>query len=148
MKKSHTLLEIEKIVSLPNPDFKNPDVPLVQLGIQSRRKEVNKLRLRGYSNKEIADKLDCSTSTVEKINHHIRETAKQWYQNESIADYCESLNDSIILCDSFIEDLQVLYVESNVDDKLKVLEKILQLQEKKYQLYSKTKAVQAYLTKF
>lgn len=136
------------MINLPSPDFQNMDVSLIHLGIQSRRKSVNKLRVQGYTNQEIAKKLDCSLSTVEKINQHIRTFAKKWYDNESISDFCESLSDSIVLCDYFIEDLQILYQEcDDIESKLKISTKISEFEEKKVSLYSHTYAVQEYLTK-
>ena len=145
MRKSHTLLEVEKI-HVPDPNFDDNNTSLGQLAVQSRRKMVNKLRLRGYTNEQIASKLNCSLSTIEKINHQIRENGKNWYENECIDDFCESLQDSIILFDNALEDLQILYEECNdLESKLEVLAKISEFQEKKTLLYMQTKAVRRYL---
>ena len=145
MRKSYTLLELERI-EVPNPKFDDENTSLGQLAVQSRRKMVNKLRLRGYTNEIIAIKLKCSLSTVEKINHQIRESGKRWFENECINDYCESLQDSIILCDNAIEDLQILYSEcDDLDSKLTILSKISDFEEKKMSLYSHTQGVQKYL---
>ena len=69
---------------------------------------------------------------MEKINHHIRENGKNWYENECINDFCESLQDSIILCDNAIEDLQIWYEECDVlKSKLEILTKISEFAFKK-----------------
>jgi len=145
MRKSKTLLELEKI-RVPEPKFDDETVPLGELAVQARRKMVNRLRLRGYKNQEIAGRLNCSISTVEKINHHIRENGKEWYENECVDDYCESLQNSIVICDNAIEDLQILYDEvSDLDSKLKILEMISEFEQRKTELFSKTKGVKRFL---
>jgi len=115
--------------------------------ISFRRKRVNEIRLRGYTNEEIANKTGFSLSTIEKDLHEIRKLEIKWYQNESIKDFCQSLHDSIILCDNAIEDLQILYQEcANVKSKLEIMTMISEFEERKINLYQKTKSVQNYLS--
>ncbi|MCE2505288.1 MAG: hypothetical protein J4F36_02185 [Nitrosopumilaceae archaeon] len=79
--------------------------------INFRRKRVNELRLRGYTNDEIRKKTGFSLSTIEKDLHEIRKLEKTWFEKESINDFCSSLHNSIILCDNAIEHLQILQYE-------------------------------------
>ena len=61
--------------------------------IKSRQHEVHLLHLQGFSNKEIADKLGVSLSTVEKDLHEVREQIKSWiedYRSEGV--YCSFRN--------------------------------------------------------
>jgi len=147
MKEKQTLVELKTIVNLQKPDYDDsltnfPD----QDKIKFRRDRVNRLRIRGYTNVEISEKIECSLSTVEKDLHDIREKSKQWYESESIIDFCQSLHDSIILCDNTIEDLQILYSEyDDLESKIKILETISNYEERKTKLYHKTRSVQNFL---
>ena len=142
-----TLVELKTIVNLQNPDYDNslsnlPD----QDKIKFRRDRVNRLRINGYTNTKIAEKIGCSLSTVEKDLQDIRERSKKWYADESIKDYFQSIQDFIILCDIVIEDLQILYHESvDIKEKMEILDKISEFEEKKIELYSKTKSVGVFL---
>lgn len=49
--------------------------------IKSRQHEVHVLHLQSFSNKEIAEKLGVSLSTVEKDLHEIREDIKSWFED-------------------------------------------------------------------
>lgn len=114
--------------------------------ISFRRKRVNELRLRGYTNDEIAEKTGFSLSTIEKDLYEIRKLEKKWFEKESINDFCLSLHDSIILCDNVIEELQILNVECHdINTKLKILDKILEFEERKTSFYQNTHSVQEYL---
>lgn len=147
MKKNQTFLELSTIINLQKPDYDETlsDLPSKDK-VKFRRNKVNHLRIRGYSNEDIAIKIGCSLSTVEKDLQDIRERSRKWYESESIIDFCQSLHDSIILCDNVIEDLQILYQECNsVSLKLDVLSKISEFELKKTSLYQKTKAVQKYI---
>jgi len=143
MNVKQTFVELKTIVNLQKPDYDNSLSNLPSKDkVKFRRDRVNRLRIRGYTNEEIAIKIGCSLSTVEKDLHNIRERSKQWYENESINDFCESLYDSIIFCDNAIKDLQILYTEyDDLESKLQILSKISDLRERKIELYSKTKAV-------
>ena len=146
MKKKQTLIELSTIVNLqiPNYDETLSDLPS-QDKVKFRRNRVNHLRIRGYSNEDIAVKIGCSLSTIEKDLQDIRERSRKWYESESIIDFCQSLQDSIILCDNAIEDLQILYSEyNNLDSKIKILNTISDFEERKINLYNKTKSLQKY----
>lgn len=143
MKKRQTYTELATLINLQKPDYDESlsDLPS-QDKIKFRRDRVNRLRIRGCSNQDIARKIGCSLSTVEKDLHDIRELSRKWYEKESIIDFCQSLQDSIILCDNTIEDLQILYQENNdIKSKLEILTKMSEFEEKKLELYEKTKSV-------
>lgn len=147
MKKRQTFTELSTLINLQKPDYDDSlsNLPS-QDKIKFRRDKVNRLRISGYTNSEISAKIGCSLSTVEKDLQDVRERSRKWYESESIIDFCQSLHDSIILCDNAIEDLQILYSEYNdLDSKLKIHSKILEFEEKKMSLYSYTQGVQKYL---
>ena len=147
MKKKQTLVELKTIVNLQNPDYDNSltDLPN-QDKIKFRRDRINRLRISGYRNKEISEKIECSLSTVEKDLQDIRERSKQWYENESINDYCQSIQDFVIFYDNAINDLQILYQESTeFKEKLEILDKISEFKERKTELFEKTHAVQKFI---
>ena len=147
MKIKQTLVELKTIVNLQNPEYDDSftDLPN-QDKIKFRRDRVNRLRIRGYTNVEISEKIGCSLSTVEKDLQIIRERSKKWYKDESIKDYCESIQDCIIFYDNAIEDLQILYHEAiEIKEKLEILDKISEFQESKLSLYSHTQTVQNFL---
>ncbi len=146
MKKSKTYVNLQTLINLQKPDYDESffDLPS-QDKIKFRRDRVNRLRIRGYSNYQIAEKIGCSLSTIEKDLSDIREHSKNWYEQETITDYCQSLQDSIILCDNVIEDLQILYSECNdIDSKIKILNTILNFEVRKTELYHKTRSIQQY----
>jgi hypothetical protein len=147
MRKRQTLTTLQTVINLQIPDSKKLSFDSVaQDKIKFRRNHVNKLRLRGYTNEEISRITGYSLSCIEKDMHEINELSRKWFEEESVKEFCQSLHDSIILCDNSIEDLQILYTEcDDLDSKLRLLSKISEFQEKKYQLYSKTKSVQDYL---
>jgi hypothetical protein len=147
MKEKQTLVELKTIVNLQIPEYDKSltDLP-DQDKIKFRRDRVNRLQISGYTNKEIAKKIGCSLSTVEKDLQIIRERSKKWYTDESIKDYCKSIQDFIIFYDNAIEDLQILYDESvEVKEKIEILDKISEFKKSKLDLYSKTKSVNNYL---
>jgi len=149
MRKKQTLVELKTIVNLQNPEYDDSltDLPS-QDKIKFRRDRVNRLRNRGYTNIEISEKIGCSLSTIEKDLQDIRYRSRKWYEHEAINDFCQSLQDSIILCDNAIEDLQVLYHESDdIKSKLEILSKILEFEERKTYLFEKTGIVQKFIVK-
>lgn len=147
MKEKQTLAELRTIVNLQRPDYDNSLYDsLCQSKIKFRRDRVNRLKIAGCTNEEIAEKIGSSISTVEKDLQEIRELSVKWYEHESIYDFCESLYDSIILCDIAIKDLQILYSEcTDLQSKLQILSMISNFEERKIELYSKTKAVKTFL---
>lgn len=147
MKEKQTLVELKTIVNLQNPEYDDSltDLPNKDK-IKFRRDRVNRLRISGYTNKVISEKIGCSISTVEKDLQIIRERSRKWYTEESINDYCQSIQDFVIFCDNVIEDLQILYDESNViEERIRILDKISEYEEKKIEWYSKTRSVKNYL---
>lgn len=146
MKKSYTMLEIEKAQNLSNLSLKELDNSPVKDKIKWRQKRVNHLCLRGYTNQQIADKIGCNLSTVEKDLSAIRENTRHWYEEDSIVDYCTEINDGIVLYENMNEDLQILYAdEPEVDTKIQILGLMSTFESKKIELLEKTKAVQRYL---
>lgn len=139
-------LELEEIQNLTDITLSETSDTIIEEKVSYRRKRVNQLRLRGYTNQRIAEKIGCNISTVEKDLHAIRNNARKWFNEDSIIEYCQSINDGIILCDNVIEDLQILYQEDfDMDTKLKILTTISEYETKKTQLYEKTRAVQCFL---
>ena len=97
-------------------------------------------------NKEIAEKIGCSLSTVEKDLQIIRERSKKLYVDESIKDFCQSIQDFVIFYDNAINDLQILYQElTTIKQKLEILDKITEFRNLKLELYSHTQSVQRYV---
>ncbi|MDE1769384.1 MAG: hypothetical protein KGI28_02365 [Thaumarchaeota archaeon] len=147
MKKRQTLTTLQTIINLQDPSYEESTSNTIsQDKIKFRRRRINQLHLRGYTNVEISNFIGCSLRTIEKDLHDINELSRHWFEEQSIKDFCQSLQDSIILLDNAIKDLQILYAEhDDLDSKLKILSKIPEFEEKKYQLYFKTKSVQMYL---
>lgn len=149
MKKKQTISTLEAIVNLQKPEYndKLSDLPSKDK-IKFRRNRVNQLRLRGLTNEEISKKIGCSISTVEKDLQDIRMRSKRWFEEEYILDYCQSINDSIILCDNAIEDLQILYTEYNdLNSKINILQTILQFEERKTSIFHKMHCIQNFVRK-
>ena len=141
-----TITELESLIKLQKPDYdsKLSDIPSKDK-IKFRRDRINRLRIRGYSNCDVARQIGCSLSTVEKDLSEIRKRSKSWYEKESITDFCQSLYDSIVLCDNAIEDLQILFLESNdLQSKIEILNSISHFEERKTELFQKTNAVKKY----
>ena len=147
MKEKQTIVDLKTIVNLQIPEYDNSLTNLPdQDKIKFRRDRVNRLRISGYINKEIAEKVGCSLSTVEKDLQIIRERSKKWYSEESIKDYCQSIQNFIIFYDNAIEDLQILFNESaDVKEKIEILDKIVEFRNLKLELYSHTQSVQRYV---
>lgn len=146
MKVKQTFVDLQEIIKLPELDFQDSKILLSRLAIQSRQKRVNQLKLRGFSDEDISKKTGFSLSTIEKDLHEIREKSRAWYEDEAIKDFCLSLHDSIILCDNAMDDLHILYQECiDVDTKFRILSKILEFEERKMYLYTKTQAVQKFI---
>jgi uncharacterized protein YjcR len=146
MRHSTPELELEEIQDIAGITLSKAPFSIVEEKIAYRRKRVNQLRLRGYTNQEISEKIGCNLSTVEKDLKTIRENMREWFDQDSIIEYCQSISDGIILCDNVIEDLQILYQDStDIETKLKVLSTIAEYEIKKTALYKKTRAVQSFL---
>lgn len=146
MRQHYPVLQIEKLESLTDISLNGSSTTISQDKIRYRRKRINRLRLRGYTNQQIANQIGCNLSTIEKDLHDIRELSRQWYEEDSITEYCQSLHDSIILYDNAIEDLHIMYQNENEPQtKITILNKITEFEEKKTIAYEKTKSVQSYL---
>ena len=142
-----SVLDLEEIRNAPVISLTSSSTPTHDK-VSCRRKRVNELRLRGYTNKEIAEKIGCNLSTIEKDLAAIRENSRKWFGEDAITEYCLSLNDSIVLYDNMIEDLQILYSEADtVTEKLNILSMIAEFEQKKILAYEKTIAVRNYLEK-
>lgn len=146
MKKTETVQEVKTLSNLPDVRVKESPISIVQDIIQYRRKRVNQLHLRGYTDKKIADEIDCSISTVEKDLKAIRENYRKWFEEEAKTDFCQSVSDAITVYENGIEDLQILYPEAvEINEKLQILNTISDFEIKKIDIYRKTPAVQNFL---
>lgn len=146
MKKYYSLLKLEDVQKLPNITLSESNDSIMQEKIKYRRKTVNQFRLRGYTNQQIAEKIGASLSTIEKDLEAIRENVRQWFEEDAITEYCQSIYDGITLCDNILEELDVLYLdESDGEMKIKILSLISIYEHKKQQLYEETMAVRRYL---
>src|SRR5579872_7260499 len=149
MRKRYSLLALQQIENLPSISVDESNKSVIQDKINFRRKQVNKLRLQGRTNNEIANALGYCLSVIEKDLHEINELSRKWFEEESVKEFCQSLQDSIIVYDNSIECLLILYTEcDDIDSKLRILSKISEFQEKKYRLYTKTASVQDYLKRY
>lgn len=139
-------LELEEIQGLVDLTLVGNNNSIIEEKIAYRRKRVNQLRLRGHTNNQIAEKIGCNLSTIEKDLKTIRENMRIWFDQDSTTEYCQSISDGITLYDNIIEDLQILYQDSiDIETKLKVLSTIAEYEIKKTELYEKTRAVQSFL---
>lgn len=148
MKKQQSEYFIEDIQNLSQVNLNKSELTIMQEKIMYRRKRVNQLRLSGHTNKEIAKDIQCELSTIEKDNHAIRESSRQWYENDAVTEYCESLHNGIILYDCGIEELHLLYKEEiDSEIKISIWSMIAEFEVKKMNLLEKTSSVQKYLRK-
>lgn len=146
MKKQQSEYFIEDISNLSQIQLSESELTIMQEKIMCRRKRVNQLRLSGYTNNEIAKKIQCKLSTIEKDNHVIRESSRQWFENDAVTEYCDSLHSGVILYDCGIEELHLLYKEET-DSKIKISiwSTIVDFEVRKMNLLEKTSSVQKYL---
>lgn len=147
MKQICKQIELDDIRHAPNFKFEESNTDdLTAQKAHMRRKIVNRLNIRGFTDHEIARQLGYSVSTIEKDLHHIRVKSKKWYNAEAVTDYCQSLNDAITLYDIALSDLRLLYGEEVKNEiKLKIIQTMLEITEKRNQMYEKTKAVKNHL---
>jgi hypothetical protein len=70
MKKKQTLVELKTLVNLQIPDYDNSlsDLPS-QDKIKFRRDRVNRLRISGYSNEDIAGKMNYKSNLDSKLSN-------------------------------------------------------------------------------
>jgi hypothetical protein len=146
MRKQKSEYCVDDISNLPQIKLSESELTIMQEKIMYRRKHVNQLRLLGYQNKEIAKEIRCELSTIEKDNHAIRESSRQWFENDAIIDYCESIHNGIMLYDCGIEELHLLYrEETNSEIKIRIWSTIVDFEVRKMNLLEKTNSVQRYL---
>ena len=146
MKKQQSKYIVEDISNLPQIKLSESVLTIMQEKITYRRKRVNQLRLLGYTNNEIAKEIQCKLSTIEKDNHAIRESSRQWFENDAVTEYCEFLHNGVVLYDCGIEELHLLYKEET-DSKIKmsIWSMIADFEVQKMNLLEKTNSVQEYL---
>ena len=146
MRNSQSSVCLKTLENVQEIKIKDTETTIVQDKIRYRRETINKLRLRGYTNQQIAKKTGFSLSLIEKDLHTIRENSRKWFESESITEYSQTLQDAIILYDCGIEELQLLCEEEeNKQVRINIWSKILEFIEKKSQTLEKTHSVASYL---
>jgi len=105
-----------------------------------RQKHVYLMHIQGYQNKEIADTLGPSLSTIEKDLHEIRESANTWFVEISKSGMAKSLIDSFLQIDEAQKELWQLYRTTGfTKTKVKILTSIADLALKKKAIFWGTK---------
>ena len=105
-----------------------------------RQKQVYVMELQGFKNKEIADKIGVSESTIEKDLHEIRENAESWFMDISKNGLDKSMVDALFQTDLVQKELWLLYRgESKNVEKIKILNSIVSNSVKEKELFSFTK---------
>lgn len=146
MRKKQSTILLDEIRKLSDPEIDRQNLPIAKEKVAYRRKHVNKLHLQGMTNKEIVKRIGCGESTVEKDLNAIRESSREWFEEDSITEYCNSLHDGVVLIDCVIEELQLIYQEEDdYKTKIEVMRIITEFQNKKTKLYEKTKAVKKFI---
>jgi len=94
--------------------------------IDERRYKVYLLNLQGFSNKEIAENLGTSLSTIEKDLHHMRYFSVKWYKEVMDSDRTKSFLDSCNQIDFVQTELWKMYrSEKDVIAKKRILDSIV-----------------------
>lgn len=107
--------------------------------IEERQNQVYLLRLRGHSNKEIAEKLQVSLSTVEKDMHEIKENTVRAYKRFREAGVYESFQDACGQIELVLQELWKLYnQEKDTAGKLKILSSIKDCAKHKLEYFETT----------
>ncbi|MEM2160780.1 MAG: hypothetical protein QXN55_07505 [Candidatus Nitrosotenuis sp.] len=145
VKQQYVTVELEDIQNTPRLELKE-DNSIQQQKIKERRKIVHDYHIRGYFDQGIAEKLGYSLSTIEHDLHQIRRSARKWYEEEIITEYCTSLHDSVVLYDFALADLKILYREADeIGSKLEILRTMADFSQKRAQFYEKTSIIRRYL---
>ena len=114
--------------------------------LASRKKLAYSLDLQGKTNKEIAELLGVSLSTVEKDLHHCREHARDWFSEIGSTDRYLAFVDATLNLDEIQKDLwRLATLEKDTMKKVKLLSKIADNSIKKAHMY---KSTESYLTDF
>jgi|APSaa5957512535_1039671.scaffolds.fasta_scaffold01651_4 hypothetical protein len=146
MRTTQSKYVFDEIRNLSQIKVSSIELTMMQEKIMYRRKRVNQLRLLGYTNNEIAKEIQCELSTIEKDNHAIRESSRQWFENDAVTEYCEFLHNAIVLYDCGMEELHLLYKEeTNSEIKIRIWSTIADFEVQKMNLLEKTNSVQHYL---
>ena len=102
--------------------------------IDERRYKVYLLNLQGFSNKEIAENLGTSLSTIEKDLHHMRYFSIKWFKEVVDGDRTKSFLDSCNQIDLVQTELWKMYrIEKDVIAKKRILDSIVSNSIKKEQ---------------
>ena len=103
--------------------------------IEDRRRRVYQFDLQGFSNDEIANKLDVSLSTIEKDLHYMRYYCLKWSKEMLEIDYAKPLVDSTNQIEIVQKELWGLFRdEEDGIKKKKILDSIIIAAEKKVNL--------------
>lgn len=101
-----------------------------------RQKQVYLQDLQGYKNKEIAETMGVSLSTIEKDLHEIRQQAKTWFLELTKSGLAKSLADAVSQIDLVQKELWKLYRVSGINvTKTKILNSIADNSVKKKELF-------------
>ena len=107
-----------------------------KLNKTERQKLVYTMDLQSYQNKEIADTLNVSLSTIEKDLHEIKTDARNWFKEISKSGMAKSLIDAVLQIDFVQKELWQLYRnETKKEIKIKLLDAIVNSSLKKKGLY-------------
>ena len=99
----------------------------VQEKIIDRQQKVYQLHLQGYTNQEIADKLNVSLSTIEKDLHYIKNEWRDRLKLLIKTGYYELYLDTRTQTDMVLKELWQMYVkEDNVEIKSDLLSSIFE----------------------
>jgi len=94
--------------------------------IDERRYQVYLMNLQGFSNNEIADKLDASLSTIEKDLHYMRYFCIKWYKEVLDGERSKSFLDSYNQIDIVQAELWKMFrKETDVNAKKRILDSIV-----------------------
>ena len=94
--------------------------------IDERRYQIYLMNLQGFSNNEIADKLDASLSTIEKDLHYMRYFCIKWYKEVLDGGRRKSLLDSYNQIDIVQAELWKMFrKETDVNAKKRILDSIV-----------------------
>ena len=105
--------------------------------INDRRKKSYALDLQGFSNKEIANKIDCSLSTVEKDLREARNNVRTWFADIANNDRFQALIDAVFHIDLVQKEAWKLYRdEQESKEKRMILQLIVDNAVKKKDLFN------------
>ncbi len=106
-----------------------------QQRIEERQNEVYLLRLRGLTNKQIAEKLNVSLSTVEKDLHEVKTNVVKTFKVFQDAGVLEAFQDACGQIDMVQRELWNLYDSTHIENKLKILNTLRENAASKLEIY-------------